>query len=191
MKTIILTCAISVMTLAAQKSIASGSVTGLYLTAEDYVHHKLSFSTNGSDKNHIRLNEFLQSAKVVVMYNGKKQTFLKSRLFGYSRDNQDYRYFNNIAYRIIDTRDFLIYSAPRLKQQAKWSKPENEYYFSSTDTAAIVPLSIKNLEAVYVSNTKFRYMIESGFATDNSLTAYDTALKEYKVKYLYEQSSSN
>ena len=183
--------AISVMTLVAQESIASGPVTGLYLTAEDYVHHKLSFTSNGSDKNDIRLNEVLQSEKVVVIHNGKKQTFLKSRLFGYSRDNQDYRYFNNIAYRIIDTRDFLIYSAPRLKQQVKWSKPENEYYFSGTDTAAIVPLSIKNLEAAYVSNTKFRYMIESGFATDISLIAYDTVLKEYKVKYLYEQRSSN
>jgi len=70
-------------------------------------------------------------------------------------------------------------------------KPENEYYFSIRDTAAIVPLSIKNLEAAYVSNTKFRYMIESGFATDISLIAYDTVLKEYKVKYLYEQRSSN
>jgi len=190
MKTLLLISAISVMTLVAQKSIASGSVTGLYLTAEDYANHKLSFTTNGSDKNCIRLNEFLQSGKVVVLYNGKEQSFLKSQLFGYSRDNQDYRYFNNIAYRIIDTKDFFIYSTPQLKQQGKWSKPADNFYFSSTATAAIVPLSIKNLEAAYVSNAKFRYMIESSFATDNSLVTYDAAVKEYKVKYLYEQSSS-
>jgi hypothetical protein len=190
MKTIKLMFAIAMMVFVAQKSISQNAVTGLYLTADDYAHHKLSFVTGGNSKNCIHLNEFMESGKVVVKYNGKTQTLLKSEIFGYSCDQQDYRYFNNVAYKIIDTTDFFIYSAPKLEQQGKGLKPVERFYFSSTARSEIERLSIKNLEAAYASNIKFRYMIESTFATDNSLTSYDAAVKEYKVKYLYEHSSS-
>jgi hypothetical protein len=39
-------------------------------------------------------------------------------------------------------------------------------------------------------NPKFRYMVEAEFSSDNALIQYDAALKEYKVKYIFEQSSS-
>ena len=182
--------AIAIMVFVTQKSMALSSVTGLYLTADDYANHKLSFVTNGGNKNSIHLNEFLESGKVEVIYNGKTQSFLKSEIFGYSCNQQDYRYFNNVAYKIIDSRDFFIYSAPKLEQGGKGMKPVERFYFSSSATAVIEPLSIRNLENVYASNAKFRYMIESSFTTDNSLTSYDAAVKEYKVKYLYEHSSS-
>jgi len=190
MKTIKLMFAIAFMLFVAQKSMSQNSVTGLYLTAEDYANHKLSFISSGNDKNYIHLNEFLQSGRVVVNYNGKTQSFSKSEIFGYSCDKKDYRYFNNVAYKIIDTADFFIYSSPKLEQQGKGVKPIERFYFSSKASSAIEPLSIKNLEAAYASNTKFRYMIESSFATDNALTSYDAAVKAYKVKYLYEHSSS-
>jgi len=190
MKTLKVMIAICLLASFTQKTIAQSAVCGLYLTADDYHNQKLSFKTTGNDGNSIKLNEFLGSGKIVVFYNGKKQIVYKSAIYGYRSNNNDYRYFNNIPYKIIDDRDFYLYSSPKMVQQGKWSKCADNYYFSSTAIADIKPLSIKNLQAAYADNPRFRYMLESHFATDNALTAYDPSVNEYKVKYLYEHSTS-
>ena len=190
MKTVKLMIAIMLMAGLAQRSFAQEQTCGLYLTADDYHNHKLSYKTSGKDGNSIKLNEFLGSHKVVVLYNAKKEELYKSAIYGYRYNNTDYRYFNNIAYKIIDDKDFYLYSTPKLVQQGNGPKSISAYYFSSTAIADVKPLSIKNLQSVYTNNAKFRYLLESQFSTDDALTAYDSAANEYKVKYLYEHSSS-
>jgi hypothetical protein len=190
MKTLKVVIAICLIAAFAQKTLAQNTVAGLYLTAEDYHNQKLSFKTTGAYRNSIKFNEFLGSGRIVVVYNGKKQTFYKSAIYGYRSNNSDYRYFNNIPYKVIDDRDFYLYSSPKMVQQGKCSKPVDSYFFSSTAIADIKPLSIKNLQSAYADNPRFRYLIEAHFATDNALTAYDSAVNEYKVKYLYEHSTS-
>jgi len=189
MKALKLMIAICVMASLSQKSVAGTHTIGLYLTSEDYSNHKLSFETDGSNGNGIKLNGFFESGNVVVTYNGKKQVLSKNELFGYRANGQDYRYFNNTAYKILDTKDFYIYSAPKLVQEGKGSKPVDAYYYSSTVKTAVEPLSIKNLQNTYAENPKFKYMVEAEFTSDNALVQYDAAIKEYKVKYVFEQSS--
>ncbi|MDB5117835.1 MAG: hypothetical protein JWQ79_3327, partial [Mucilaginibacter sp.] len=48
MKTIKLMIAICIMASFFQKTMAESRSTGLYLTSDDYVNHKLSFATDGS-----------------------------------------------------------------------------------------------------------------------------------------------
>lgn len=181
--------AICVMVSMFQKSLAGTHNVGLYLTSEDYNNRKLSFETDGSNGNSIKLNSFFESGKVVVTYNGKREVLSKNEVFGYRYNGQDYRYFNNTAYKILDTKDFYIYSAPKLVQEGKGQKPVEVYYYSSTNKSAVEPLSIKNLQNTYAENAKFRYMIAAEFSSDNALVQYDAAIKEYKVKYIFEQSS--
>jgi len=190
MKTVKLMIAIVLMAGFAQRSLAQGQTCGLYLTADDYHNHKLSFKTSGNDGNSIKLNEFLGSQKIIVVYNGKHEVFYKSAVYGYHNNSNDYRYFNNTAYKVIDDRDFYIYSSPKLVQQGKWSKSVDVYYFSNTAVSDVEPLSVKNLQTAFAGNARFRYLLEAQFTTDNALTAYDFAANEYKVKYLYEHSAS-
>lgn len=190
MKTIKLMIAIFIMASFSQKTIAATQTTGLYLTSDDFVNHKLSFETDGSNGGKIKLNRFFESGKVVVTYNGKEQVFSKNEIFGYRSDGQDYRFFNNTAYKILDTKDFYIYSSFKLIQQGKGPKPVEAFYYSSTAKSAVEPLSIKNLQNTYAENPKFKYMVEAEFSSDNALVQYDAAVKEYKVKYVFEQSSS-
>ncbi|WP_461450349.1 hypothetical protein [Mucilaginibacter sp.] len=190
MKTVKLMIAIVLMAGFAQKTLAQEKTCGLYLTADDYHNHKLSYKTTGNDGNSIQLNEFLGSHKVVVVYNGKKEVIYKSAIYGYRYNKTDYRYFNNNPYKIIDDKDFYLYSAPKLVQWGKSPKSIDAFYFSSTAISDVKPLSIKNLQSTYADNAKFRYLLESQFQTDNALTAYDSATNEYKVKYLYEHSTS-
>src|ERR1700753_4352395 len=67
---------------------------GLYLTPEDYLNHKLSYevSPGSPTGNKLYLHEFLGQNKVTVITNGKKTELLKNQIFGYHDSNQDYRF---------------------------------------------------------------------------------------------------
>jgi hypothetical protein len=171
-----------------QSTSAATQKIGLYLTAEDFLNHKLSYESDGSNGTKIQLHGVFGSYKVVVIQDGKKQFFSKSEIFGYRKDNQDYRYFNNAAYRIIDTRGFYIYGYCKLVPAGKGPKDAEFFYFSAKPSGEIKPLTMDNLQSSFSKDTRFLYAIEGFFRTDNELTSYDANLKEYKLKYLYAQT---
>jgi hypothetical protein len=164
---------------------------GLYLTYNDYINHKLSYTANPKQPNgnKILIHEFMGVGHVTVISNGKKTNMEKSGLFGY-HDNygNDYRFFDNKAYQIIDTSEFCIYSYDRLVQEGKGPKAERQYYFSKNAGAEIFVLTPENIAMVFPQNHKFQYMVEVAAKTDIKLDAYDAGSKEYKIKELYAES---
>lgn len=162
---------------------------GLYLTAEDFLNHKLSYESDGSKGTKIQLRAVFGSHKVVVIQNGKKQFLSKSEIFGYRKGDQDYRYFNNSAYHIIDMQGFYIYGNCKLVPAGKGPKDADFFYFSAKTNDEIKPLTLDNLQESFAKNTRFLYAIKGFFRTDNELMSYDTSLKEYKLKYLYAEIS--
>lgn len=154
MKTLKLMLIVPLMALCLQTTFA----TGLYLTAKDYQDHKLSF--NG-DK--INLRGFFNSTKVTVVHDGKPQTFLKSEIFGYQDAGQDYRFFDNKAYRILENKEVILYAYAHVLQQGKGLKPVEQFYFSSDHNEPIMVLTKANLEKAYGKNPKFVYALEASF----------------------------
>lgn len=163
---------------------------GLYLTAEDYLNHKLSYESDGSKGNKVFLHAVFGGYKVVVVQNGQKHAFSKGEIFGYRLNDQDYRYFNNSAYHIIDTKGFYIYGYSKLVPAGKGVKDAESFYFSSKADNEIKPLTMDKLQMVFAKDPRFLYSIQGFFRSDNELTAYDANLKEYKLKYLYAQTMS-
>src|ERR1700676_956391 len=106
-----------------QQSNAQKQLKGLYLTSNDYLHHKLSYSTDASSKSTIYIHEFIGRNNVTVITNGKKQLIAKGEIFGYHDNNHDYRFYNNIAYQIDDTTGFYIYSYEKLIPQTPGKGP--------------------------------------------------------------------
>jgi hypothetical protein len=166
---------------------AKSQSTGLYLTVHDYLSHKLSYTTVGNDK--LKIGGLFGSSTVVLTRDSKKQVFAKSEIFGYSKDGQDYRFFNNVEYRILSAKGLLIYSRSTLVQQGKGPKPTEQYYFSSGLSDQIQPLTIANIKGVYAKYPKFTYAVESLFKNDGDLAAYDSYNKQYKIAWLYSQNS--
>jgi len=128
------------------------------------------------------------SGNVVVVEHGVRQVLSKKQIFGYRLDNEDYRYYNDVPYRIIDTQGFVIYSSPKLVPAGKGPKSTLFYFFSAKPEAGIKQLTMDNLQEVFSANTKFLYSVASLFKSDSELTAFDPNLKTYKIKYLYEQT---
>ncbi|MDP9082092.1 MAG: hypothetical protein M3O71_32145 [Bacteroidota bacterium] len=161
----------------------SKSVTGIYLTEQDYKLNKLTYVLGDNDK--LQLNEFLNGKNISLYYQGKKVKMAKSDIYGYKLHNQDYRIFNNEAYGIIDTVGFTIYKKQKLTQQGKGYAPVERYFFSAGSKQAVLALTIENLWNSFPSQPTFRYSIQSTFKQDAELMAYDKLSNQYKLKYIY------
>jgi hypothetical protein len=163
-------------------SLKAQSTTGIYLNENDYKDHKLTYASN---TNKIQLNEFFGGNSISVMSEGKKVNLNKNEIFGYRLANQDYRFYNNEAYKVIDTAGFTIYSREKLVQDTKGYKPATQYFFSVNNKHTIKELTLANLTASFLQSTDFRYSLQSNFRSDADLISYDKVANQYKVKYLY------
>jgi hypothetical protein len=164
---------------------------GLYLTYNDFLNHKLSYTEDPANpgKNKIIIHEFIGTGKVTVISEGKEMVFEKSKIFGY-HDNtgNDYRFSDNKAYQIIDTTGFYLYSYDKLVQEGKGPKPTRVYFFSKKTYGALVPFTLKNVANAFPENPKFRYMVEVAAIYNVKPDAYDNESNVYKIKELYAQS---
>lgn len=163
-------------------SLKAQSTTGVYLNENDYKDHKLTYASNS---NAIQLNEFFGGSTISIVNEGKKVNLNKNEIFGYRLANQDYRFYKNAAYKIVDTVGFTIYSREKLVQDTKGYKPATRYFFSVNNKRNIQELTVANLAASYPQATDFRYSLQSNFRNDADLISYDNTAHQYKVKYLY------
>ena len=173
------------------KSNAQNQSAGLYLTYNDYLNNKLSYTMvdGSSNANKINLHEFLDGANVTVSSNGKKQVFAKNELFGYhDSNNNDCRFFNKEVYRIIDTTGFYIYTADKLVQQGKGFKAAKVYYFSKKGNDEILTLTPENIAMAFPGNHMFRLMVDAEFKSGVNIGAYDQVSNNYKIKEIYTAS---
>ncbi len=161
---------------------------GLYLTYNDFVNHKLSYGSDESHQNKIVLHNFLEGSNMTLISNGKKQIFAKSEIFGCRENNHDYRFQNNKAFEIVDTEGFYMYKHDKLVQRTKGLKPVTTVYFSAKANAEILELTQQNIDKAFASNYKFRNMVQAEFKTDIDLNQYDNALNKYQIKELFIES---
>lgn len=159
--------------------------TGIYLTEQDYRSNKLTYNLSPTDK--MQLNEFLNGKCVTLVYQGKKLTLVKSEIFGYRKHNQDFRFFRNEAYSIVDTAGFMLYKKDKLTQQGKGYLPVETYFYSSNLKQPIQKLTIENLWNSFPEQTGFRYSVQNNFKRDADLAAYDIFVHQYRIKYLFFQ----
>jgi len=169
-----------------QKSNAQKQSSGLYLTLNDYMNHKLSYTNEP-----VSLHEFLGSDYVTVIDHGQKVQLEKNKVFGYQdKTGNSYRFFNDKAYQIVDANGFCIYSHEKLVQPVggKGPKPTTVYYFSKKNDGEILPLAPDYIAKAFSDNTKFRNLVEVAYKADVKLDAYDDVSHEYKIKELYAES---
>jgi hypothetical protein len=164
----------------------ANTTNGVYLTELDYKANKLSYLLGGNDK--LQLNGFLNGKNVSLTYQGKKIKLAKSEIYGYRLQNQDFRFYNNESYKIVDTAGFYIYSYDKLIQQGKGPKPTRVYYFSAKTSSGILPLTAENIAVAFPQNHKFKYLAEAELRTDLNIEANDKEPNVSQLKELYTES---
>lgn len=166
---------------------AQNANTGIYLTEQDYKSNKLTYALGDHDRLH--LNSFFDGKNINLAYQGKKVKLSKNEIFGYRLNNQDFRFYHNEAYRILDTTGFLLYSAEKLTQQTKGYKAVEQYFYSTNTTQPVLELTIENLWNSFPAQTGFRYSLQNYFYKNGDLAGYDKLSHQYKIKYLYFQQT--
>jgi hypothetical protein len=159
------------------------SAIGIYLNEQDYKSGKLSYALDKNDK--LQLNEFLNGRYVSLIYQGKKMKLSKNEIFGYRQNNQDFRFYQNGTYKIVDTAGFMLYSRQQLTQQGKGYAPVERYFYSVSTANPVLSLTIENIDKSFPSRAEFRYSVQSYFRGDADLMAFDKADNQYEIKYLF------
>jgi hypothetical protein len=158
---------------------------GIYLNENDYRSHHLSYEISAADK--LQLNDFLGGSNIKFTSKGQQFKMAKNAVFGYRLNNQDYRFYNNNAYRVLDTAGFLLYSKTELSKQGKGYLPVVHYFFSVNQLQPVLALTLENLNQRFRNQTDFRYSLQSYFRKDDELSAFDPAENQYKIKYVFFQ----
>lgn len=167
------------------------SKNGLYSTFNDFVNHKLIDESNENLTNaKLKLND--RSDSLHVLKSEKKHHHpTKKDVYGYiNYKNENYRFYNKTAYKIIDTAGFFIYYLYKNEPSpnGKGLVKTDEYFFSTKGDNTIQPLTINNLEKAFPEKHQFHYDIDAMFKSDKDLIIYDNFLHIYKIKYLFAHS---
>src|SRR6218665_1792742 len=129
---------------------------GVFLNADEFQNGipEMGFDKK-SKENHIR--EF--DNKVILIENAEKTKFPKSAIWGFRKNNQDYRTFDNEDYVIAYAPkglSVIFYTLGKLEGEGNVrSEFENKYYFSRNSQSAIYPLTANNIKEVFSDQIPF------------------------------------
>lgn len=166
---------------------------GVYMSFADYKANKLNLEVDYKNEKHkITVHDFINKSDIDVVHMDKKYTFKKKEIYGI-RDGKgaDYRFYNDIEYRILQTDTIYIYSK---NETVKTGSSKNQrtsqvtrYFFSKTGDSELLALTYENLKQAFPDNHKMHNSIEMEFKSESDLSAYDKFHKTFKiVKFLKE-----
>ncbi len=160
---------------------------GVYMSFADFKAQKLNLEVDYTKVKHkIKSNDFLNKSKIDVIHMDKKYTFKKKEVYGIRDGNgADYRFFNDLEYRILQTDMIYIYSKIETVQSGNakthQTKQVTKYFFSKTGDSDVLALTIENLKQAFPENHKMHDNIDMMFKSDNDIAEYDKFHKSFKV----------
>lgn len=158
-------------------------VNAIFLTENSYLHNQPDYMLTDSDR--IQFNEFFNGKRIRFTMHGQLLILDKAKVYGYRYNRTDYRLYDNIPYRIVDTTGFVLYSKVQMPSQHKNMMPEERFYYSSGEDKKIKLLTLENLNHSFRKQAEFRYALQNNFRSDKDLMQFDNEEHEYKLKYLY------
>jgi len=163
---------------------------GIYMNLSDYKSNKLTYEIACTNGGKIHLHDFFWNmASVTVVDAGKKYTLKKDELYGYKDCNDEvYRFYNNMEYRIAEAGNIYIYAQKENTAQNKNNKVVNVYYFSTRPDGEILRLTLSNLKKAYKDNDSFSDLIDK-FFNANDVTEYDEVHNTFKVNYVFSKTT--
>jgi len=134
----------------------SNKVTGIFSSANDFKAGVLK----SYNINKIKVDVFLNTSDIIVYENGIKTKIKKSSIFGYQNSKKEnYRFYNNIEYKIIDTGNVCLYSEYHYENPVKGKggmiKVE-KIHFSVTLVSAIFSFTKENILKNFPESTRLR-----------------------------------
>lgn len=126
---------------------------GIYLTEDDFVHHKLIMAFEKNDKQGMRFRTPLtHNRELWVKTKDSTYKFFNDDIWGYRENNNDERIYSDEDYKVEYIGKIIIYSTPSdpTTEGTSWTS-----YFSRDLHSPVHELSKKNLIETYHDNPHF------------------------------------
>ncbi len=163
---------------------------GLYLKADDYVNGSLTHEQGDFEKHKIRADIPFNKYVVKVVDGGESHKYFKWDLYGFrNKKNESFRFYNEKAYRIVDTTSFPVYAREENIVRGKEKTRETRYYLIKGAESHIVHLTINNLKRAF-PNREFHDLLDLQFRHNRELMRYDAFHQEYKIKSIFNKVMS-
>ena len=171
----------------------TGKRSGVYLTADDYQNHRISFEGQcGSSDHNLELHDVLHKSYIHVKHDSKKKRYEKNNLFGFqSCDGRDFRFASNLEYQILEPKELYIYVHESWVSRGRSSQVVQNYYFSVGGNGPVEALTLGNLKAAFPNNLRFLGALFSRFDNDGALTECDKSQATFTVNRLLRESQGN
>ncbi len=164
---------------------------GVYLSQGDFENNKLSYATNtASETSKIRFNEFFDKPFITVNQDGKREQLFKDEIFAYKNKGNIIRTSNFTAYNFAGKGVIWIYYKDLNVSQGKGIRKERKYFYSTSGSGEIIPLTIFNLKKSFPDKHLFHDFLDAQFRRDSELSLYDSFEKKYKVNHLLETTNA-
>ena len=168
----------------------TAKTSGVYLSAQDYQNHRLSFVGQCGSKDHgLELHDVLHKSYIHVKHDSKKKRFEKKDLFGFQAcDGRDFRFVSNLEYQIMEANELYIYMHESWISHGRTSQTVQDYYFSVGASGPIQALTFRNLKAALPDNFRFLGLVASRIEDDRELAQYDKSKQTFAVNRLLLES---
>jgi hypothetical protein len=135
-------------------TLTAQSTQGIYLSGNDFVNNKLSYTHSENCKVKIRDGAFNSYIKVTC---GETVLHLsKDSVFGYrDHENVSHRFFNKTIYEVINQGANILLYKLMTSAKTKYQEAVYGYYFSKDAFSPILSLTINNLENSFQENKTF------------------------------------
>lgn len=187
-----LLAAAAISPLAAQEVVSrpGPSESGIYRTADAYLAGQIELAVDTRTTTHvIDRHTVLNKPYVDVQHAGKNIRYTKSDIFGFrDGEGRDVRFVGNREFTIVEAGPLYLYTSERVVPEGKRMKAVTDYSFSRTVSSEVLPLTKANVKRALPEAHGFHHLLDMTFPDDASLSAFDTAVKTFKVNALYRQS---
>lgn len=171
---------------------AQNSASGVYLSQTDFENNKLTYANNAeSETNKVRFNEFFDKPFITITHNGNKEQLFKDDIFAYKNKGNIVRSWNFASYNFAEKGAIWIYYKDLNVSKGKGIRRERKYFYSTTGTSEIIPLTVYNLKKSFPDKHLFHDFLDAQFERDRELSLYDSFEKKYKVNHLLETTAFN
>lgn len=162
---------------------------GIYQTASDYQSGTLSYKQDEGERHAIRADIPFNNYVVKVKDGEESHKLYKWDIYGYrNAKNEDFRFYNEVKYKILDSKYFPVYSREEYVVKGKEKTRETRYYFSTHHEGPVHALTLNNLKSAFRAHRDFHDLLDLQFRSDKELLRYDPFYREYKVKAVFNKT---
>jgi len=174
---------------------------GIYRTGNDFMNNILTYKEDCKAGNMELYGGHGNKYSYIIIKNKDtiKIKFLdawgyRGNYPGQKCDSEDYRYYNNKFYKVLDKGEVIIYKSPGTLQIFAFSNSSKgikitHYYYSVAPDSEIIKLKKRNIKKTFKNNPKLLAILKND-RSNKKLYEYNKKNKKCHLNYLLEKSKN-